>query len=89
MLITTTEIFDHLKSHRILRNGLARKDCEFIRGCIEKNNYLQILYDYTPNVLLCILELMEEKEYYEQCKKIVDTIHNHNKVSGLDIKTRL
>lgn len=89
MRMTSNDIFRHFKNHRVVRNGLSKQDCEQIMYWVDKNNYLQILYDYQINVLLVLLELFEQEDMYEECSALLNAVKDYNKVSGENVKTRL
>jgi len=89
MKLTSYDIFEHFSGHTKIKNGLSRKDCDQILEWVKKNNYLQILYDYQINVLLALLELLEDKDMFEECSLLLKTVKDHNKVSGKNLKTHL
>lgn len=87
--MTSNDLFLYFKNHHVVKNGLSRADCEFITRCVDKNNYLQILYDYQINVLLALLEFFEQEDMYEECSSLLDTVKDYNKVSGKNVRTHL
>lgn len=85
------ELVSHFKSYKdtVLKNLPPSDYYEIIEGYIEKNNFLQILYGMGITYLLIILEFFEDKEDYVTCSIIRETIVNHNKISGDNLKTRI
>ena len=52
-----------------------------------KSNYIQIIYDYTIEVLWVVLEVLEHNQLYEQCAVIKQTIENYNELEGTSFTT--
>lgn len=63
-------------------------DYQYISDLAVKNNFLQILYDYNSKPLQIILQVLEEKQLFENCAIIRDTIFKYNKALGENIKLK-
>ena len=91
MKITRQELREHFKGYqgKLIGNLPPWDYYDIMINYIEKDNYLQIIYGMGVVYLLIILDFFEEREQYEYCAKIRDTIGNHKMVSGDNTKMRL
>lgn len=58
--------------------GTANKIIHYV----DARNFLQILYSYGFQVLRKVLKYLEQKEDYERCAELRDTVLNYNKSTG-------
>ena len=70
-------------------NTLTDPTIDKIINFIHSNNYLQILYSYTEDLLSELMLHFLECENYEECVKIRDVVVNHNKATGERIKLKV
>ena len=86
-LLVTIELLDEFFKSR-LPNYPSKGTLKTVLGFIDKENYLQIYYDYGHKYNLILLEFFEYYEDYVTCKVILDTIENINKTLGENLSTR-
>lgn len=86
-LLVTIELLDEFFKSR-LPNYPSKGTLKTVLGFIDKENYLQIYYDYGHKYNLILLEFFECYEDYVTCKVILDTIENINKTLGENLSTR-
>jgi hypothetical protein len=77
-------IIEFLSSHE--GNNLTESSINKILHFIHVNNYLQVLYSYGDEVLTQLLSYFLDVENYAQCARIRDSVNNHNKATGEQIK---
>lgn len=65
---------------------LGEDQVDNIISYINKKNYLQILYTWGPELIQSLLKHFKSVENYTQCILIRDTINNHNKATGEQLK---
>lgn len=87
---TETDLKAHFETHgkRLVKNTPPNECYKIMIKHISKRNYLQILYSMGYRYLLILMDFFEQREDYAKCSLILSTIHNHNKVSGSNIRTR-
>jgi hypothetical protein len=78
-----SSVKDFLKIHF---NHLIDDQAERIISFINRKNYLQLLYTWGPELLQGLLDHFLREENYDQCILIRDTVNNHNKATGEQIK---
>lgn len=67
-------------------NHLPEDQIERIISFINRKNYLQLLYTWGPELLQGLLDHFVTEDDYAQCILIRDTVKNHNKATGEQIK---
>ena len=68
------------------RNSLTQSSIQKILHYIHTGNYLQIFYSYGKEILTELLDYFLSIENYIQCSLIRDTVKDHNKATGENIK---
>jgi len=77
-------VINYLKASK--NNKYSESVFNNILSLIHRDNYLQVLYSYGPIMLSDLMNHFLEVENYEHCSKIRDTVYNHNKATGEQIK---
>ncbi len=86
-----TDLRNHFENYKgnVIVNSPPSNYYEKMIELIEKNNYLQILYGFGYKYVLILLDFFEDRNEFDKCAIILETIENHNLISGDNLKTKL
>ena len=79
----------HFKEYGDVLNDVpcTSEELQKIIYLIERDNYLQMFYDFEFNYLLVLIEFFEAREEYDTCKVIFEAMKSIKRTTGENYNT--